>query len=154
MRDPKTKSPQVSFERRAEQSYDESVRQNDSESKRKMKENMDRRNNAQHRDINVGDSVIVKYDQRGNKLQPIYKPELKTVLAKKGSMLTISGNITRNMSQVKKVNPKLEIAPPEDANEIEVAWPQTSNAGSPSESESVPQDLVSEKPRVVVVKEQ
>jgi hypothetical protein len=73
---------------------------------------------------------------------------LKTVLAKKGSMLTISGNITCNMSQVKKVNPKLEIAPPEDANEIEVAWPQTSNAGSPSESESVPKDLVSEKPRV------
>ncbi|KAK3105801.1 hypothetical protein FSP39_006028 [Pinctada imbricata] len=102
-RDPKTKLPQVASDRRGNLYFDENVRTNDSESKRKMKENTDRQNSAHHRDINIGDSIIVKYDQRGNKLQPVYKPEMKTVLAKKGSMVTISGDITRNMSQVKKV---------------------------------------------------
>ncbi|KAK3088256.1 hypothetical protein FSP39_016655 [Pinctada imbricata] len=137
-RDPKTKLPQVASDRRGNLYFDENVRTNDSESKRKMKENTDRQNSAHHRDINIGDSIIVKYDQRKNKLQPVYKPEMKTVLAKKGSMVTISGDITRNMSQVKKVKPTLGFAPLEDTNEIEIAWPQ--NNTSVALPEEVPKD--------------
>lgn len=76
------------------------MRTRDSEAKYKMKTSADTKNHAVDRGINVGDTVVVKRDICGNK----FDMEPRTIISRKGPMLTVSGDITRNVSRIKKVS--------------------------------------------------
>ena len=69
-----------------------------------MKASADMKNHAVNRDINVGDTVVVKRDIRGNKFDSKFDMETRTVMNKKGPMLTVSGDIKRNVSRFTKVS--------------------------------------------------
>lgn len=85
---------------------DEKTRIKDSDAKSKMKCFADTRNNADYRNIKVGDSVLMKHDQCKAKLLPMFEnPE--TVTAKKGSMVTVDDNRMWNVSRFKKIGPEL-----------------------------------------------
>lgn len=58
------------------------------------------KNHAVDRGINVGNPVVVKRDIRGNK----FYMEPRTIISRKGPMLTVSGDITRNVSRFKKLS--------------------------------------------------
>ena len=53
---------------------DEMVRTRDSEAKHIMEYYGDQRNRAVNSDIQVGDTVLMKKETRGNKLQSVYDP--------------------------------------------------------------------------------
>lgn len=65
-----------------------------------MKTSADMKNHAVDRGINVGNPVVVKRDIRGNK----FYMEPRTIISRKGPMLTVSGDITRNVSRFKKLS--------------------------------------------------
>lgn len=65
-----------------------------------MKTSADMKNHAVDRGINVGNPVVVKRDIRGNK----FYAEPRTIISRKGPMLTVSGDITRNVSRFKKLS--------------------------------------------------
>jgi SOS-response transcriptional repressor LexA len=93
-------------------SLDECVRTRDSEAKYTMKTSGDMKNDAVdrgisvgdtvvvNRGISVGDTVVVKRDIRGNK----FDMEPRTIISRKGPMLTVSDDIIRNVSGFKKVS--------------------------------------------------
>ena len=81
-------------------SLDECVRTRDSEAKYTMKTSGDMKNDAVDRGISVGDTVVVKRDIRGNK----FDMEPRTIISRKGPMLTVSDDIIRNVSGFKKVS--------------------------------------------------
>ncbi|XP_033758079.1 uncharacterized protein LOC117340426 [Pecten maximus] len=118
--EPKTQLPEVSVKRQkpAEPLVDEQVRRNDSQTKYRASSYADNRNRVHHRDISVGDTVMVKNEFKENKLSTVYDPTPRMVTNKKGPMVTVSGNITRNVSRFKKVDFKpREIHPEEEAME-------------------------------------
>lgn len=98
------------------------VRRNDSAAKYKMKQAADKKNRASEKNIKEGDRVMMKNDFRSNKLQSTYKPRLETVVATKGPMVTMSGNVTRNVSRFKKVKGVVNLIPKEVVEEMQ--WPQ------------------------------
>ena len=81
-RNPWTKLPMIPI-KTENTSLDEYVHNSDSEAKYKMKTSADMKNHAVNRDINVGDTVVVKRDIRGNKLDPKFDIEPKTVMYKR-----------------------------------------------------------------------
>ncbi|XP_062571293.1 uncharacterized protein K02A2.6-like [Saccostrea cucullata] len=100
-RDPKTRLPVTTH--RDSTPNDLQVREKDSKKKFDMRSYADKRNQAKERDISVGDSVVMKNEKRG-KMQPYFSYEPKIVTDKKGSMITVDREVTRNMSQFKKIN--------------------------------------------------
>ena len=82
------------------------VRTRDSEAKRIMKYYGDQRNRAVNSDIQVGDTVLMKKETRGNKLQSVYDPNPRRLSDKKpfGSMVTVDDSVTRNVSNFKKIS--------------------------------------------------
>ena len=102
-REPRTKLPQTS-ENAVDVALDEMVRTRDSEAKRIMKYYGDQRNRAVNSDIQVGDTVLMKKETRGNKLQSVYDPNPRKVSDKKGSMVTVDDSVTRNVSSFKKIS--------------------------------------------------
>ena len=84
---------------------DNEMRLNDGERKRQMKTYADSKRNTQFRELQVGDSVLVK-QQANSKLTTPYLPEPLQVIQKKGSMITAKNSrrsITRNSSFFKKI---------------------------------------------------
>ena len=102
-RNPRTKLPMILI-KTENTSLDEYVRNRDSEAKYTMKTSAGMKDHAVNRGINVSDTVVVKRHIRENKLDPKFDMEPRTVINKKGPMLTVSGDITRNVSRFKKVS--------------------------------------------------
>jgi hypothetical protein len=73
-----------------------------------MKSYADRKNHANQKDIAVGDTVVMKRESHDNKLATKYKAEPKMVTNKKGTMITVDGKVTRNVSQIKKIGPRVQ----------------------------------------------
>lgn len=104
-REPKTMLPTVPS-RTMDLHIDEKIRVNDSEAKYKMKCYADARNCADYRDIKVGDTVVMNRDEYKGKLQPKYeRPGIVT--AKKGPMITVNNDVSRNVSRFKKFSPEV-----------------------------------------------
>jgi hypothetical protein len=102
---PRTRLPQIDTVH-PQPEVDRQVRANDQIAKHKHKWYADKRNNAHFRDMNVGDSVLVREDIKQGKLSTPFKQNPYVVVDKKGSMITATagdGNVTRNSSRFKKV---------------------------------------------------
>ena len=79
---------------------DFSIRERDTEAKRKIKQYADRKAYVKPNDLRVGDTVIVKSDNTSKALTP-YQPNPMTIIKKKGSMITAThkgSQTTRNSS--------------------------------------------------------
>ncbi|XP_061190342.1 uncharacterized protein K02A2.6-like [Saccostrea echinata] len=104
-RETRTKLPQVPTYK--PNAVDECARQNDEVAKRKMKQNATFNNSPN--DIHCGDVVLMKNEQKNNKLAPNLDPKPYNVVAKKGGMVTVSStsgmekNVTRNTSCFKRI---------------------------------------------------
>ena len=84
---------------------DPSIRERDTEAKRKIKQYADRKAYVKPNDLRVGDTVIVKSDNTSKALTP-YQPNPMTIIKKKGSMITAThkgSQTTRNSSFFKKI---------------------------------------------------
>ena len=84
---------------------DPSIRERDTEAKRKIKQYADRKAYVKSNDLRVGDTVIVKSDNTSKALTP-YQPNPMTIIKKKGSMITAThkgSQTTRNSSFFKKI---------------------------------------------------
>ena len=84
---------------------DSSIRERDTEAKRKIKQYADRKVYVKPNDLRVGDTVIVKSDNTSKALTP-YQPNPMTIIKKKGSMITAThkgSQTTRNSSFFKKI---------------------------------------------------
>ena len=84
---------------------DPSIRERDTEAKRKIKQYADRKAYVKPNDLRVGDTVIVKSDNTSKALTP-YQPNPMTIIKKKGSMITAThkgSQTTRNFSFFKKI---------------------------------------------------
>ena len=82
-----------------------SIRECDTEAKRKIKQYADRKAYVKPNDLRVGDTVIVKSDNTPKALTP-YQPNPMTIIKKKGSMITAThkgSQTTRNSSFFKKI---------------------------------------------------
>ena len=105
-REPRTKLPELT-EPKPESSVAATARENDDLAKLKAKLYADARNKAKHREFEIGDKVLVKNDQKQNKLSTPYRTEPFYVKEKKGTMVTASSNgkdITRNASFFKALH--------------------------------------------------
>jgi hypothetical protein len=83
------------------------LKRRDERMKQYMKQLADARNHAHPLNLDVGDHVLVKQDQK-NKLDTPFKPQPYQIESRKGSMITASNNeskITRNVSFFKKISP-------------------------------------------------
>ena len=83
---------------------DPSIRERDTEAKRKIKQYADRKAYVKPNDLRVGDTVIVKSDNTSKALTP-YQPNPMTIIKKKGSMITAThkgSQTTGNSSFFKK----------------------------------------------------
>lgn len=113
-REPKTKMPQIN-EPNGEKKIEELVIQNDEKAKSKAKNYGDMKNNAKESDIQIGDTVLVKNDFKEDKLSTKFKENPHVVTKKKGPMVTASsdnGEITRNSTSFKKIDPRESISIP------------------------------------------
>ena len=84
---------------------DSSIRERDTEAKRKLKQYADRKAYVKPNDLRVGETVIVKSDNTSKALTP-YQPNPMTIIKKKGSMITAThkgSQTTRNSSFLKKI---------------------------------------------------
>ena len=84
---------------------DPSIRECDTEAKRKIKQYADRKAYVKPNDLRVGDTVIVKSNNTSKALTP-YQPNPMTIIKKKGSMITAThkgSQTTRNSSFFKKI---------------------------------------------------
>ena len=84
---------------------DLTIRQNDTDNKKKMKNYADARSRAHTSEIQVGDTVLPLQPRR-NKYTPPYNPVPHQVTARKGSMITAGcgdRQLTRNSSFFKKI---------------------------------------------------
>ncbi|KAK3092876.1 hypothetical protein FSP39_008235 [Pinctada imbricata] len=126
MREPKTKLPQVSG-RSMNTGINEQIRICDSQAKMVMKQNADRKNQAKASDIKIGDTVVLRKENLGNKLTTAYVPQPKVVTKEKGVMITVDDGTTRNVSCCKKISHdvknKLEKSNFSAPEEEEVNWP-------------------------------
>ncbi|XP_069122386.1 uncharacterized protein [Argopecten irradians] len=103
-REAKTQLPQVGRKStRTNISTDEQVRRNDSDAKYKWHD-MLMPGTTHESDLSVEDTVLCKHDFKKNKMDTLYDPKPRVVTDKKGSIVTVSGNVTRNTSRFKKVN--------------------------------------------------
>ncbi|KAK3084740.1 hypothetical protein FSP39_018188 [Pinctada imbricata] len=136
-REPSTKLPKVQRKNTQNSEITEKVRQNDEQSKAKMKNAADKRNHASKSELNQGDHVLIRNERKGNKLTPTYNPESLTVTRKKGSMITATdGNkeITRIASVMKKttVTPETCVTPQEEEEDEEEIAIDTGPSTSPN----------------------
>lgn len=105
IRETRTKHPQIPTQRQI--AVDECARQNDEVAKRKMKNNA-KFNNSPN-DLHCSDVVLMRNEQKSNKLAPSFDPQPYTVVAKKGSMVSVSSTpgigkrTTRNTSCFKRI---------------------------------------------------
>ena len=84
---------------------DSSIREHDTESKKKIKQYTDRKAYVKPNHPRVGDTVIVKSDNTSKALTP-YQSNPMTIIKKKGSMITAThkgSQTTRNSSFFKKI---------------------------------------------------
>ena len=82
------------------------VRSQDARKKAAMKQYADNKEHARHKDINIGDTVLVRRDGLVAKHQTPYHRHPYTVTAKKGSMVTAqhgTHTVTRNISRYKRI---------------------------------------------------
>ena len=82
------------------------ARENDALKQQYNKQYADNRRNAKHRDIKVGDSVLVR-QKRSNKLSTNFNSKPYTVIIKNNSRITVRDSnghtITRNVSHFKRI---------------------------------------------------
>ena len=86
---------------------DYSVEKADESGKMKMKAAYEKKKRVCHREINVGDKVLVKNNVKG-KLQPPFLPDPHVVVSKNNTMITAEYNgkkVTRNSSFFKLLSP-------------------------------------------------
>lgn len=105
-RDPITKLPQLPADNVGQwMDLYQQARYNDSRTKKNQKQYTDNRLGTKHRDINIGDSVLVRHDRKHNKLSTPFNPKTHVVLKKNGSITASNEDheITRNSSWFKKV---------------------------------------------------
>lgn len=96
----KTKLPKLTSKRN-----DTNVRDRDSLSKSKNKLYADKKRRAKHRNLKIGDKVLLRRETR-NKFQTLFDPIPGTIIDKKGSMITIEHKgkrVTRDISKFKVV---------------------------------------------------
>ena len=125
-RDPVTRMPELPT-RCADDEVAECAKHNDKVAKSKMKQYADARNQATHRDLEVGDCVLVKSDQKFDKFTPTFVPDPYVVTQKKGSMITAANpnhRITRNASCFKHIPPRKHVQK-EEEDELEPTSKQT-----------------------------
>ena len=146
-REPRTKLPQVAF-RTTEPEVDEAVRVRDSQAKYTMKQNADVKDRAVTTDIKIGDSVLVKKEERGNKLKPPFDPIPKIVTAKKGPMITVDNSVTRNASRFKKIGSKVSenLLQKSSVPTEESIWPEVPNKPEEPKSDVPDPGIVPKKP--------
>lgn len=88
---------------------DMEVRDRDSERKGRGKIYADNRRNARPCDIKEGDRVLVKQNQRKNKLSTVFNPKSMLVVERKGNSVVVESDegvkYSRNVSHVKKLVP-------------------------------------------------
>ena len=116
-----------------------------------MKQNADVKNRAVTTDIKIGDSVLVKKEERGNKLKPPFDPIPKIVTAKKGPMITVDNSVTRNASRFKKIGSKVRenLLQKSSAYSVpteESIWPEVPNKLEEPKSDVPDPGIVPEKP--------
>ncbi|XP_057302655.1 uncharacterized protein K02A2.6-like [Hydractinia symbiolongicarpus] len=123
---------------------DEKLTHNDQKSKKRSKRYRDNRNQARHRELQVGDCVLVK-QKRKNKLTPPYNPIPYRVTDTRGTMINAQNQrtkcqLSRNISHVKKIPEETKEQPTDidfeeeeedegnhggDRTDLEVEQPQT-----------------------------
>lgn len=148
--EPRTKLPNARTNKLAN---DESIRAKDEHSKFMAKSYADNKNQANHREINIGETVLVKQDFKQNKLSTTFQPKPYVVSAKMGNMLTATSKdgmkITRNKSRFKKVKGEVpDITNFSDAEiiEDEVTGPRIPTKPT-SEAATQPEAVTQAEPR-------
>lgn len=81
-RDPRTKLPEID-KHSTQKKIDHQAKLNDQLAKDRMKQYADNRNKAQHRDLKVGDNVLIKNETKQNKLSTPFDPEPRIITEKK-----------------------------------------------------------------------
>lgn len=106
----RTKIPEILV---SNELLDFEMRDRDGEKKGIGKRYADEKRQAKYSDITLGESVMVKRDQRQNKLDTPFIPKPFTVVAKAGSKVTVESDegvqYDRNSSHVKRYNPPEEV---------------------------------------------
>ncbi|OWF54664.1 hypothetical protein KP79_PYT25381 [Mizuhopecten yessoensis] len=117
-----------------------------------MKSYADSKNCAREKTLVKGDTVMLKRDFKGNKLSTIYDPRLRTVTNTKGPMVTVTGNVTRNISRFKKIDSQHPSASFDDEVEEleETPWivdtPQTTSPVKPNTPTKPSHEAIANKP--------
>ncbi|OWF53264.1 hypothetical protein KP79_PYT25486 [Mizuhopecten yessoensis] len=102
-REPKTKLPSMRiYELLKTSATGVAVRERDSDKKFAMKSYAGERHCNNSKEISVGDTVLVRNDDKGNNLSPTYKPKPETIYKKRSDFNGYRKNVTRNSSRMKK----------------------------------------------------
>ena len=148
-RSPRTKLPEINKKQKLQDATNQQAKKNDQEAKHKMKEYADKRNHAVRRNLNVGDSVLVKKEGKGNKLSTPFEPEPYVITSKKDSMVTAKSSkksITRNASFF-KILPNTKLHGREEKATSEEAIKEPKTRGSRNPKPSTRNAVVAEQPR-------
>ena len=132
------------------------MRENDDKAKQKMKQHAESRNRVKDKELDVGDTVLVK-QRKMNKLTTPFESQPYQVTDVKGSMIT-AGNgrkmITRNKSMFKPVpiefQEEEEKEPPEFIIQEEAATPRKPDGENQEETVKTPRKVIKEKEIVPV----
>jgi hypothetical protein len=126
----RTRLPQLPKEKKVEE-----VRNKDLKSKSRMKKFADKK--AVHREIKIGDHVLLRRDKLANKLQAPFDPSPYRVTKVKESMVTAERNqknVTRNISFFKKIEGKIECDESEE-EEDEYYQNESQNVNFPNQQQ-------------------
>ena len=103
-RKPSTKLPSCGKEKN--DMISQAAKAKDMETKKKQKKYADKRNNAKENQIQVGDTVLVRNDQKKDKWSTNFRNQPYEVISRKGNMVTSQSAdhvVTRNVSRYKQV---------------------------------------------------
>ena len=127
----------------------EILRQNEERMKSYMKQLADLLNNAESRDLQEGDRVLIKQD-RSNQLSTPFKPSPYEVINCKGSMITVKRGdheVTRNSSFFKKITPtcgsmpgEADLVLDESGTPVRASVSGTPNSSTHDQTHNIPND--------------
>ena len=115
----RTTLPQLKPKPVTREQLDVIIRKNDVNAKQRQKTYADEKRRVKVSDIEIGDSVLVKNDEKGKLITP-YNVLPYRVIAKKGSQVTVERDghrMTRNTSHLKKVHIQMENSEVSDSDE-------------------------------------
>lgn len=129
---------------------DKTARTKDKEQKTKMKTNADKKRGSRSKNIQVGDSVLIKESGKISGSQTPYKIQPYRVTAKNGSMITARRGrhtVTRNISYFKLLKSETPIPVPTDDDDGDMMSDAESSVEQPQQPAPTPPPPVRRYPR-------